>query len=49
MQAHCTPEKAFVLMTQRVEQTGYRMEEIAKAVVERQIRFDEPPTPTAAA
>ncbi len=40
VQAHCTPDQALVLMTERAEVTGQKVEEIAKAVVERLIRFD---------
>lgn len=40
VQARCTPEQALVLMAERAEQTGHKVEEIAKAVVERLIRFD---------
>jgi len=40
VQAECTPDRALALMTERAEKDGYKVEEIAKAVVERVIRFD---------
>jgi hypothetical protein len=40
VQADCTPEQALTLMTQRAEATGARVEEVARAVIERATRFD---------
>jgi hypothetical protein len=40
VQAHCTPDEALVLMAEHAQKTGYRVEEIAKAVVDRLLRFD---------
>ncbi len=40
VQADCTPEQALRLMTERAEATGARVEEVARAVIERATRFD---------
>ena len=40
VQADCTPDRALVLMTERAQKCGSKVEEIATAVVERRIRFD---------
>ena len=40
VQANCTPDQGLLLMTERAEKCGSNLEEIAKAVIVRSIRFD---------
>ena len=42
VQAGCTPDDALVLITARAEKCGSDVEDIAKAVVDRRVRFDKP-------
>ena len=44
VQADCTCDRALVLMTERAQKCGSRVEEIATAVIERRIRFEPQPT-----
>jgi hypothetical protein len=43
VQADCTPDHALVLMTARAKKCGSDVEEMAKAVVARRVRFDDWP------
>jgi hypothetical protein len=40
VQADCTPDEALTLITERADTTGSKVEEVARAVVERLTRFD---------
>lgn len=42
VQANCTPDHALELMTARARKCGSAVEEVAKAVVDRRVRFDPP-------
>ena len=42
VQANCAPDHALVLMTERAAKCGCPVEEMAKAVVDRRVRFDVP-------
>jgi len=41
VQADCTPDEALALITERADATGTKVEEVARAVVERVTRFDQ--------
>jgi hypothetical protein len=43
VQAGCTPDDALVLMTARAKKCGSKVEDMAKAVVDRRVRFDNSP------
>jgi hypothetical protein len=47
VQADCTPEQALTLMTERADTTGSKVEEVARAVVDRLTRFDQRPNASA--
>lgn len=39
VQAECTPDRALVLMTERSQKCGCDVEAMAKAVIDRRVRF----------
>jgi hypothetical protein len=43
VQAGCTPDDALALMTARAKKCGSKVEDMAKAVVDRRVRFDDSP------
>jgi hypothetical protein len=44
VQADCTPDHALVLITARARECGSEVEDVAKAVVDRLVRFDGSPS-----